>query len=127
VKDVSKLISIFLFFSLLIAARGPVTFVPVAAVLPTQTLLPTNTSIPEPCTTPSLSQAEQIFTIPSRQAGLVETPTAIATLIDRISWAKLRSLSERDMINLVHEMNEYSYQNFPPFGDWRTDGQFVAT
>lgn len=124
-KAVLKVISLLLFFSALITSCAPVTAVPVPTIAPTQSLAPTNTSLPEPSATATLSPAEKLFTIPTMQGVLVNTPTAIATPIDKISSAKLQNLSEQDTLRLVYEMNKYSYQNYPSFRDWWTDGHFV--
>jgi len=123
----SKIVLFILLCSILLLSCGPATAVPTSTVVATNTLLPTITNLPEPSATATLSQVEKIFTIPTRQAGLVDTPTPIATPSVDSSSVKLKDLSEHDALNFIDTMNKYSYQNFPSFDDWWTDGQFIAS
>jgi hypothetical protein len=119
-----------LFLVVLIAVScGPVTAVSTATkiILPTNTIAPTSTSLPEPSATATLSQVEEMFTIPTIVPDFVDTPTPIATPGMESSLMKLRNLSEEDYLNFIYKMNEYSYQNFPPFDDWWTEGYFIAS
>jgi len=126
-KAISKVISIFLFFSVLITSCVPVTAVPTATLPPTKTLLPTNMSLPEPSATATQSQVGQTFTIPTMSSGFVNTPTPIAAPELSKSSLKLRTLSEENALNLIYEMNDYSYKNSPPFSDWGPEVDFVSS
>jgi hypothetical protein len=39
----------------------------------------------------------------------------------------LKGLSEEDYLNLILEMNKYSYKNFPPFERWWVERNFIAS
>lgn len=80
--------------------------------------------VPYPSAT--LSPVDNIFILPTHQDYLPSTPTPIATPEFGASMV-LRDLSEDDFIGFVNEMGLYSYQNFPPFGDWWSEGQFVGS
>lgn len=127
-KQTSKIIYSFLVFSMFLASCGPVPVAPTATSVPTRTPLPTTTSIPETSATAALSPVEKEFMIPTRQVDFVDTPTPIATPEFGSSSIKLKDLAEQDFLNLMYEMNRYSYQNYPSlYGDWWTDGLFVSS
>ena len=113
--------------SLLLVPCGGVTPVPTATIVPTQTLIPAKTDLPQPSATATLSQVEKIFRLPTMQPFRDTTPTPIATPRGIFS-GKLKDLSEQDMLNLINEMNEYSYQNFSPgLGSRWTEGNFIVS
>jgi hypothetical protein len=125
---------LFLYLVVLVAASCvPMTAVPTATstatklIIPTTTTAPTSTSMPVPTATATLSQVEQIFTIPTRSSDFVDMPTPIATPEIESSSMKLRDFSEADYLNLIHEMNEYTYKNFPPFDGWWEEGNFIVS
>lgn len=98
--------------------------VPTSTIPPTNTFVPTRTSRPEP--TATLSKVERMFVLPTRPAGLVDTPTPIAAPEFVSSTMRLRTLSEEEGLGLIDRMNEYSYQSFPPFDSWSIEGDFMG-
>jgi hypothetical protein len=110
-----------------LAACGPVTAIPTVTIVPTNITVPTSTDLPEPSATATLLQLEKDFIIPTRQSELVNTPTPIATPDAASTEVRLRDLSEQDFIELIFEMNRYSYENHAAHGDWWTDGQFISS
>jgi hypothetical protein len=116
---------------LIAIACEPVTAVPtgMTSPLPTNTPIPpTNTSLPEPSPTETLSPVEKEFVIPTMQDDYVDTPTPIATPEFERLAVELKDLSEQDFLDLIYEMNRYSYQNYPSlYGDWWTDSGFVGS
>ncbi len=68
-----------------------------------------------------------MFVLPTRPADLADTtPTPIATPELLRSAMGLHILSEEEALALIDEMNEYAYQNFPPFDSWSVEGDFIA-
>lgn len=113
--------------SQLLVSCGGVTPVPMATTtaVATNTFIATSSS--EPSLTATYSPAEKIFTLPTQEFRLIDTPTPIATPNFDNSSVNLKEMSESDLLNLIDWMNQYSYQNFPSLGDWRTDGQFIGS
>ena len=99
--------------------------VPTVGIEGTQTSSAPLISTPQPTTTKS--PVDEIFVIPTQQDYFPSTPTPIATPEFGASNMVLRDLSADDFVDLMDEMELYSYQNFPPFGDWWSDGQFVSS
>lgn len=126
-QRILKVISMWLFLSVLLTSCVLVTRVPTATAVLSRTSIPTNTGLPESSPTATLSQVENLFSIPTRQSLLPEAPTPIATPKGEASTSTLRNLTEEEALNLAYEMNEYSYRNFPSFQGWWTDGQFIAS
>jgi len=129
----NKKIIVLIVVSILLTSCGGVTPVPTATptltatALPTKTPLPTNTSIPEPSATVTPSRVEMIFALPTL-APFRDTPTPIAIPSLGYSSMQLRNLSEDDILELIDEMNQYSYQNFPLLlGSRWTEGDFVVS
>lgn len=54
------------------------------------------------------------------------TPTPIATPSNNTSF-RLRDFSEDDFIGHLNELQVYSYQNYPPYSDWWSDGMFGSS
>lgn len=81
-----------------------------------------DTFAPAPTSTPST--IDKIFVIPTQQGYFPSTPIPIATPEFGPSSFTLRNLSEDDFIDLIDDMERYSYQNFPPFMDWQSEGLF---
>ena len=128
-KITSKALSTILLCSILLVSCGAVTPVPTvtststATTLPTKTYTPIPTQTPSPTTTPS--RVDEIFVIPTMHPYLDTTPTPIATPALGYSSMRLRNLSEDDILDLIDEMNQYSYQNFPP--SWWAEGDFIVS
>jgi len=128
-KLASKPYTIFFLIVFLVASCGPVTpMSPATATntIPTRISIPTNTKLPEPSSTATLSQVDEMLALPTMPVDLVNTPTPIAAPAIKSSSMRLRDLSEADYLNLIYEMNKYSYENFPPIDDWWSEGNFVA-
>jgi len=106
-----------------LASCGPVATA--TEVLPTRTVIPTRTNTPIPSPTATLSEVEKTFILPTMHP-FGDTPTPIATTEWKSSSIRLRDLSEEDYLDLIYEMNEYSYQNFPPRDGWWSEGQFIS-
>jgi hypothetical protein len=129
-KPAKKTCTVLCLVVLIAVSCGPVTAVPAATkIIPTTTIIPpTHTSLPEPSATATQSPVEKEFVIPTMQNDYVDTPTPIATPKFEKLAVELRDLSEQDFLNLIYEMNRYSYQNYPSlYGDWWTDSGFVGS
>ncbi len=124
-------IPLLILFTFTVASCSPRASTPTTAtnalLEPTHIVAPTGTNIPVPSSTPTLSQVEEIFTIPTMGSVLGSTPTPIATPSLEDSSLKLKELSEKESLALIYAMNEYSYQNYPPFSGWWTEGEFVSS
>ena len=122
----SKVLSVILLGSILLSACGAVpTVTSTATVLPTRTYTPTLTQTPSPTTT--LSRADGIFIIPTMNVYPDTTPTALVTPASAYTSMQLRKLSEDDWLKFIFQLQERSYQNFPPHWGWWTEGQFVSS
>jgi tetratricopeptide (TPR) repeat protein len=117
--------------SIILTSCGAVTPVPTATPtfmptsLPTRTYTPTPTQFPSP--TATLSRADGIFIIPTMNVYPDTTPTPIATPVSGSSSVRLRDLSDDDFLNFIGQLQERSYQNFPPHWGWWTEGQFISS
>ena len=127
-KPLARSILIVLIFVLLAscASSTPVSTAtqPVTVELATPVFTSTPTSIPtsKPTERPK-SAVDEIFALPT--IGIIpgETPTPIATPAFQDTSAILREMSEKDYLELIRRMNEYSYENYPPDG-WWYEGMF---
>jgi tetratricopeptide (TPR) repeat protein len=124
-------LSVILLGSILLSACGAVTPVSTATPTFTPTSLPTRTHTPTPLQFPSptatLSRADGIFVIPTMNVYPDTTPTPIATPVSDSSSVRLRDLSDDDFLNFIGQLQERSYQNFPPHWEWWTEGQFISS
>lgn len=91
---------------------------------PTPEIINTVTPLP----TATLSEVDKIFVIPTKDSSFVfdSTPMPISTPITA-STILLRNLSENDYINWIRELQTYSYKNYPPYGDWWSEGMFISS
>ncbi|MBX3038448.1 MAG: tetratricopeptide repeat protein [Anaerolineales bacterium] len=91
---------------------------------PTPEIVDTITPLP----TATLSEVDKIFVIPTKDSSFAfdSTPMPISTPITT-STILLRNLSENDYINWIRDLQTYSYQNYPPYGDWWSDGEFISS
>lgn len=85
------------------------------------------TSTPNVTVTATPLGVDGIFVIPTKNSYPEATPTAIETPASASASLQLRTLSEGDWLNFISLLQERSYQYFPPYGDWWSEGQFIAS
>jgi hypothetical protein len=123
VKDTRKSLVMVFLLAFLFSSCGPASVA--TKIVPANINTPAD--VPEPSPTSTLSQVDKIFAIRTSPAYLVDTPTPLATPGPGYSSVRLRNLSEEDALELIHGMDENSFQNFSPAFDWLTEDRFVSS
>jgi len=96
---------------------------PVPSVTPTLTSVPTSTATERP-----KSAVDEIFALPTMGGGVIgATPVPIATPEFQNLSANLRVMSEKEYLELIRQMQESSYQNYPFGMDWHTESDFIES
>jgi len=95
---------------------------PTVTVSPTITISPT----PSPTERPKLA-IDGMLILPTMGPYIDSTPMPLATPSLNGSTAKLLDLSEAEALELIRQMNESSYQNYPPQPDWFSEGKFIGS
>ena len=93
---------------------------PVPSVTPTLTIEPTFTPTERP-----KSAVDEIFALPTMGPYVDASTMPIAIPEFLISSAKLREMSEKDYLELIRQMQESSYKNYPPGIDGWPRSRFI--